>query len=221
MSPTCFWPAGRRAPRNWRSGRRLAPAEAPGSPVVHRNRATDRVWHRRSHDPGRPGLAGVRPLCHPRPARLSEVTTDFRVFGIALLMAFTTALLLTAPSPPCAPDASICNRFCNRLAAPAPPVDAGARGGFWWQSKWPLSVVLLSGGGAAVRNAVAHAERPSRFPAGARALAVSIPVRGKSIDDSTRAALASGSVDEFAVACPAPKQPRSPSGTPLGGGVFP
>jgi len=121
--------------------------------------------------------------------RLSEVTTDFRVFGIALLMAFTTALLFGAL--PALRTGRIDLQSVLQQAG-----RTGASGGrrrarrILVAVEVALSVVLLSGA-ALLFETLWHMRNDHLGFQPEHVLAVSIPVRGKSIDDSTRAALAS------------------------------
>ena len=99
--------------------------------------------------------------------RLSEVATDFRVFGIALLVSLATALLFGGLPALRAGAHRPRNRFCNSAARGAagghrlPAARPGRRG------SGPLRGPALRRG-AAVPDPVAHAERSSRFSARAR-----------------------------------------------------
>ncbi|MGA2116350.1 MAG: FtsX-like permease family protein [Bryobacteraceae bacterium] len=121
--------------------------------------------------------------------RLSEVTTNFRVFGIALLLALVTALLCGA----------LPALRTGRIDLQSVLQQAGrtsASGGHRLARRvlvaieMALSVVLVSGA-ALLFETLWHMQNDHLGFLPEHVLAVSIPVRGKSLDDSARAALAS------------------------------
>jgi putative ABC transport system permease protein len=67
--------------------------------------------------------------------RLSEVGTDFRVFGIALLVSLATALIFGG-LPALRAGRVDLQSVLQRPAAAARPVGTRSCGAFWWQSRW-------------------------------------------------------------------------------------
>jgi putative ABC transport system permease protein len=121
--------------------------------------------------------------------RLSEVTTDFRVFGVALAVSLATALLFGA----------LPALRTGRIDLQSVLQQAGrtsASGGHRLARRAlvaievALSVVLLSGA-ALLFQTLWHMQNDRLGFLPEHVLTVSIPVRAKSVDNSTRDALAS------------------------------